>query len=72
VRGTDARSNVGPDLTDIGARATLGGETIENTPQNLRRWIEDPSQFKPGAKMPPATNSADELDAIVAYLEELR
>ncbi len=72
VRGTDARSNVGPNLTDIGARARLGSETVDNTPANLRRWIENPQYYKPGVRMPPATNSADDLDAIVAYLEELR
>jgi cytochrome c oxidase subunit II len=72
VRATDARSNVGPDLTDVGARARLGAETVDNTPENLRRWIADPSQFKPGVRMPPAVNSPDDLDAIVAYLEGLR
>ena len=38
----------------------------------MRRWITDPSQFKPGVRMPPAVNSPDDLDAIVAYLERLR
>jgi cytochrome c oxidase subunit II len=72
VRATDARSNVGPDLTDVAARARLGAETVDNTPENLRRWIADPAQFKPGVRMPPAIISPDDLDAIVAYLEGLR
>ncbi len=72
VRGTTAQGTVGPDLTDVGGRARLGAETIVNTPSNLRKWIEDPAHFKPGVKMPPATNSSDDLDAIAAYLEGLK
>jgi cytochrome c oxidase subunit 2 len=72
VRGTPAQGTIGPDLTNIGERAGLGAETIVNTPSNLRKWIEDPGHFKPGAKMPPATNSGDDLDAIAAYLEGLK
>jgi cytochrome c oxidase subunit II len=72
VRGTSAQGTVGPDLTDVGARARLGAETVDNTPDNLRTFIADPSRFKPGVHMPPATISDDDINAVAEYLQGLR
>jgi cytochrome c oxidase subunit 2 len=72
VRGTSAVGTAGPDLTDIGSRARIGAETLENDPHHLERWIENPGRDKPGALMPPATISNDNVKAIVAYLEGLK
>jgi cytochrome c oxidase subunit 2 len=72
VRGTPAAGRVGPDLTHFGSRTTLGAGVAESTPQELRRWLRDPNELKPGALMPPYPNLADEeLDALVAYLRGL-
>jgi len=56
----------------MGSRATIGAGTLENTPGNLRAWIKSPGHFKPGVLMPPATISSDDVQAIAAYLEELK
>jgi cytochrome c oxidase subunit 2 len=40
-----------PDLTHVGARSTIAGGLLENTPENLHRWITDPNGVKPGNKM---------------------
>ena len=73
VRGTAASAEVGPDLTHFGSRTTLGAGVLENTADNLRRWLRDPHQIKPGVLMPGYNDlSADELDALVKYLRELR
>jgi cytochrome c oxidase subunit 2 len=72
VRGTAATGTVGPDLSDIGSRAWIGAHTVANTPDNLRRWIDDPSTLKPGVLMPPSRLSPAEVDELVAYLEALR
>jgi cytochrome c oxidase subunit II len=72
IRGVSA-ANVGPDLTHLGSRATLGAGVIDNTPDNLRRWIRDASSIKPGVLMPAfADLSEAELNALVDYLEGLR
>jgi cytochrome c oxidase subunit II len=72
IRGVSA-ANVGPDLTHLGSRATLGAGVIDNTPDNLHRWIRDASSIKPGVLMPAfADLSEAELNALVDYLEGLR
>jgi cytochrome c oxidase subunit 2 len=72
-----AVSRVGPNLTHLKARDRFAGYTIENTPQNLRKWVDNPSAMKPmrpdkGTGMPDQGLSPEELDQVVAYLETLK
>jgi cytochrome c oxidase subunit 2 len=73
VRGTSATGRVGPDLSDVGSRQTIGADAFENTPENLARWISDAPSMKPGVAMPSFhTLSARDVAALVAYLESLK
>jgi len=72
VSGTAATGRFGPDLTHLASRATIGSGAIENTPANLRQWIDDPNSLKPGCLMPPMHLNGHDLDLITAYLSELR
>jgi cytochrome c oxidase subunit II len=72
IAGTSADARVGPDLTHIASRETLGTGILPNTPQNLADWIADPQRIKPGVLMPNLKLSTDEVRAIAAYLETLR
>jgi cytochrome c oxidase subunit 2 len=72
IRGTTAASRAGPDLTHVASRLYIAAETLPNTRGSLGAWIADPQGVKPGAKMPITDLSADELNAIIAYLEVLR
>ena len=60
-----------PDLTHLADRLTLGAGVLENTTENLRRWIQDPQTFKPGIEMEGADLTDDDLDDLVAYLQGL-
>jgi cytochrome c oxidase subunit 2 len=40
-----------PDLTHVGSRTTIAGGLLENSPENLHRWLTDPNGVKPGNKM---------------------
>jgi cytochrome c oxidase subunit 2 len=42
---------LGPNLTDLKERVGLAAAIIENTPEDLARWIKDPQAVKPGALM---------------------
>jgi cytochrome c oxidase subunit 2 len=72
VRGTAANGRFGPDLTHFGSRDTLASGAADNTPANLKLWIQDPDYVKPGSLMPAMQLSSDQIDKIVAYLETLK
>jgi cytochrome c oxidase subunit 2 len=73
VRGTNANATVGPDLTHVGGRGTLGGGVLDNSADALRRWVADPQAIKPGVLMPAFPNLRDdELADLVAYLQSLK
>jgi cytochrome c oxidase subunit II len=72
VAGTAANGRFGPDLTHLMSRETLGSGVAPNTPENLRRWIQRPDDFKPGSLMPPMGLTDPQLDAVTAYLASLR
>jgi len=72
VRGTAAGGRTAPDLTHLATRSTIAAGTAPNTRGYLAGWIADPQHLKPGAKMPATGLSADELQAVLAYLESLK
>jgi cytochrome c oxidase subunit 2 len=72
ISGTPAEGTIGPDLTHVASRDTIAADTLENTPENLFRWIQNPQSIKPGDKMPGLGLGAKKFHAIVAYLSELR
>jgi cytochrome c oxidase subunit 2 len=72
IRGTQAGSRVGPDLTHIGSRRTIAAGTLPNTREHLTEWVRDPQSIKPGTRMPANRLGDDDLRAVVAYLESLR
>jgi cytochrome c oxidase subunit II len=63
---------IGPDLTHLASRRTLGAVMMENNRGNLGGWILDPQSMKPGNKMPPTRIDAADFQALLAYLESLR
>jgi cytochrome c oxidase subunit 2 len=72
IRGTDALGAVGPDLTHLESRLTLGAGVLEHTRGNMMGWITNSQAIKPGNDMPPMPLPPDELHALVAYLETLK
>jgi cytochrome c oxidase subunit 2 len=72
IRGTSAQGRFGPDLTHVAARKTIAAGTIELNRMNLRRWINDPQQSKPGCLMPAFGLSDQNVDQITDYLMSLR
>ena len=71
VRGTEAGGKVGPDLTHLASRSTIGSVTLPNTRGHLAGWVVDPQKIKPGVKMPPNQLAPDELVALLDYLQSL-
>jgi len=71
IEGTDAKSTIGPDLTHLGNRRTLGAAAIPNNYGNLAGWIANPQTIKPGSLMPPTYLEPGDLHAVVEYLLSL-
>ncbi len=71
VRGTEAGAELGPDLTHLASRSTLGSAILPNTRENLARLITDPQSVKPGVTMPPTSLSSDELNDLLDFLQQL-
>jgi cytochrome c oxidase subunit 2 len=68
-----------PDLTHVGARTTIAAGLLQNTPEQLARWISHPDQVKPGNRMwsegyvkNNIKLTPDDVAALVAYLESLK
>lgn len=53
VRGTSAEGDLGPDLTHLASRETIGAGLVPLTRENLADFIADPQDDKPGVTMPP-------------------
>jgi cytochrome c oxidase subunit 2 len=72
IQGTSAQATQAPDLTHVGGRRTLAAGTLANTPEEMRRWIQDPQKIKPGVNMPASTLPEPDLRALAAYLGSLK
>jgi cytochrome c oxidase subunit 2 len=72
IRGTPADGQVGPDLTHLATRRTIGAITLVNDPAHLRRWIRDSQAYKPGNRMPAMPLRGADLSSLVSYLGALR
>jgi len=72
INGTPAQAHVGPDLTHLASRGQIGAGILDNTPDNLRRWLRNPQEVKPGVEMPNFQFTEAQVDALTAYLETLR
>jgi cytochrome c oxidase subunit 2 len=84
VRGHEGIGITGPELTHVGARSTIAAGVLENTPDRLKQWLNDPNYFKPGNKMfnggyidvatgqHKFTLTEGEIESIVAYLRSLK
>lgn len=73
VRGTGAAGAIGPDLTHLAARRSVGVDTVPLTADNLARFIRDGQHLKPGNRMPEfRIFSPAEETALVSYLMSLR
>jgi cytochrome c oxidase subunit II len=72
VRGTDAGSRFGPDLTHVASRQTIAAGTLPNTRGHLAGWIADSQSIKPGNRMPPNLLSGPDLQAVLSYVRSLR
>lgn len=72
TEGFQATGTIGPDLTHLASRETFAAALLDLNGENLRTWLQDPPAVKPGIGMPDLGLTAEEIDALVAYLLSLK
>jgi cytochrome c oxidase subunit 2 len=73
VRGTQASGSIGPDLTHVAGRRTVGLDTLAMSRANLKQFIAEGQRLKPGNAMPQFRFlPPGDLDALAGYLASLR
>jgi cytochrome c oxidase subunit 2 len=72
VRGTEARGDLGPDLTHVGSRRSLAAGVLHNHVGTMAGWIAGTQAIKPGSLMPDSrAYDGAELRALAAWLKSL-
>jgi cytochrome c len=66
-----ATATVGPPLSQVALRSYLAGR-IDNTPENMIRWIRQPHSVDPQTAMPETGVTERDGRDIAAYLYTLR
>lgn len=72
VRDTLAAGMVGPDLSHMGSRLSIGAGVLPNTYGNLAGWVANPQALKPGNHMPPSYIDSANFHPLVTYLMSLK
>ena len=73
VRGTDASGQVGPDLTHVGGRVSLGAGILGTTPADFARWLGHTESLKPEVAMPTYDFlPPEDMTALTTYLKGLK
>lgn len=72
IRGTVAQGVLGPELTHVGSRRRIAAGILDNTAENLFRWISDPQGVKPGALMVVPELDEATIERLVLYLQSLQ
>jgi cytochrome c oxidase subunit 2 len=72
IKGTPAHGSTAPDLTHFASRRQLGAGIVDNTPENLHRWLADPGMVKPGVLMPNFKFTDEQVTQLVTYFETLK
>ena len=64
--------NIGPNLAHFGDREHFASAIAESNPRNLKAWLRNPQEFKPGSRMVIRKLSEDEVNKLVAYIQSLK
>ncbi|HEV2773141.1 MAG TPA: c-type cytochrome [Thermoleophilaceae bacterium] len=68
IGGVDgANGRVGPPLTNFKDNRLVGGQ-LQNTPENVVRWILEPRRFDPQTAMPDVGLTREQAMAVAEYL----
>lgn len=73
VPGTQGpQGRLGPSLAGVASRPVISNGAVRNTPENLRRFVQNPQSLNPQSSMPPIAMPDADAQDIAAFLLTLR
>ena len=73
VPGTQGpQGALGPSLAGLASRPMISEGTVQNTPANLRQFIQNPSSLNPQSSMPPIGLPDADAQDLTAFLLTLK
>lgn len=66
------QGSLGPSLEGVASRAAISYEKVQNTPENLVKFIQNPQALNPQSSMPPIGLTDADAKDIAAYLLTLK
>ncbi len=67
-----SQGQLGPSLDGVGSRPTISNGAVQNTPDNIAKFIRNPAEMNPQSRMPPISIPDADARAIGAYLQTLK
>ena len=67
----DAYGKAGPSLKGLHERKRIVGGILENNPDNMKTWLNDPKSIKPGSFMPDAGLTDEEVEILILYFDTI-
>jgi cytochrome c oxidase subunit 2 len=72
IRGSGATGTIGPDLTHVGGRLSIGAGVLRTSREAFAQWLQFHRTLKPDNEMPPFDAlSASDYDRLATYLASL-
>ena len=72
IRGFKEEGKIGPDLTHVVSRLSIGAGRLPNSRGNRAGWITDAPTLKPGVYMPRFALPPEDLQALLDYIDKLQ
>lgn len=66
------QGSLGPSLAGVASRPSISFGTVQNTPANLVRYIQDPAALNPQSSMPAMALPTNDAQDITAFLLTLK
>lgn len=63
---------LGPSLAGVASRPVISLGKVQNTPENLAKYIQEPASLNPQSSMPPIGLTEPEAKDVAAYLLTLK
>jgi cytochrome c len=66
------QGSLGPSLVGLASRPAISNDTVQNTPENLARFIENPPALNPSSTMPAMGIPAQDARDLAAFVLTLK